>query len=277
MSHSTTAIEAISAIPGWRADDVFIEELKGGLTNRSFMVIRGADTFVLRLDAAHTAAFMLDRRRETAILRSAAQAGLAPEVVFADPEAGILLCAFLPGQVWSVNDLGDTANIESLCELLRKVHALPVSGNRFDASSAARRYAEKLQLRQELHSFALHCVDIVGSLPVAESMHCCHNDLIAQNIIATPELKLLDWEYACDNDPFFDLASLIGFHNLDQAAAERLLSAYTGGASAETRERLECQVRLYDAIQWLWLANRHLLSRNRQQAVRLENLQQRIR
>ena len=71
---------------------------------------------------------------------------------------------------------------------------------------------------------------------------------------------LLDWEYACDNDPLFDLASLIGYHNLSDKKAHDLLSAYAGGPDPAMADLLEEQVRLYDAIQWLWLANRHMIT-----------------
>jgi thiamine kinase len=277
MSGLLCAWDAIALVPGLDADNVSIMELKGGLTNRSFQVIHGDDTFVLRLDAEHTRLFNLDRVSELAILRSASDKGIAPELVHVDVDQGILLCRFLPGSVWTADHLEDQRNIDALCELLRRVHALPLSGVVFDAVAVARRYAVNLESRQGLHAFALHCEDVIGRAHTAGTVACCHNDIIAQNVIATPQLKLLDWEYACDNDPFFDLASLVGYHNLDDRLANALLESFAGGADSERREHLAEQVRVYDAIQWLWLANRHRLSPNPQQATRLENLQQRIR
>jgi thiamine kinase-like enzyme len=100
---------------------------------------------------------------------------------------------------------------------------------------------------------------------------------VAANVIDGGNLLLIDWEYSCDNDPMFDLASVIGFHNLDASLTDVLLSAYAGGADAALRERLDEQVRVYDAIQWLWLASRHLAVPIASQARRLEFLQQRIR
>jgi thiamine kinase len=274
MNSLLSPAEAIARIPGWNPAKVRIEELKGGLTNRSFAITRDDDRFVLRLDAAHTAAFNLDRTSEAAILKSAAAAGLAPEIVFADE--GILLSRYLPGRVWSAAEFEDTHNIDALCELLRRVHVLPLCGIRLDGAAVARRYADRLQQRLGLHTFALRCTEIIAGVPVSDTVRCCHNDVIAQNIISTPELKLLDWEYASDNDPLFDLASLVGFHNLGAETANALLDSYAGGADSVLREQLRGQIRLYDAIQWLWLANRHKLSRNSQQALRLEDLQQRI-
>ena len=83
--------------------------------------------------------------------------------------------------------------------------------------------------------------------------------------------------FVAGNDPLFDLASAIGFHNLDERRQQVFLDAYAGGADSELRERLARQLRIYDAIQWLWLANRQLASPRSEQARRLEELQQRIR
>jgi thiamine kinase len=276
MSSTMTPAEALSSIPGWDANAVRCTEIKGGLTNRTYLVERGTETFVLRLNAAHTSVFNLDRISEIGILKRAVAAGLAPELVFADVATGILLCRYIPGRSWGVSELDDDRNLEALADLLRRVHELPLSGIRFDPNAVAARYARTLEARPGLHAFASHCQRLIADIMSDGEFRCCHNDVVAANVIADPDLKLLDWEYACDNDPMFDLASLIGFHNLERDRQSVLLSAYAGGSDAEWTERLEIQVRLYDAVQWLWLANRQLITRSSAQAARLEELQQRI-
>ena len=145
-----------------------------------------------------------------------------------------------------------------------------------DLNLSAARYEEFLQRRHGLHTFASRCVDVISSVPAAGQLVCCHNDIVADNIISSQPLKLIDWEYASDNEPFFDLASIICFHNLDESKSHVLLDAYSGGANAELRERLIDQMRVFDAIQWLWLASRHLIVPRRENVARLEELQQRI-
>lgn len=268
--------EALSRIPGWGSDPAECRELKGGLTNRSYRIERGDDTFVLRLDAAHTAAFNLDRVSEIRILKHAAAAGLAPELVFADTDSGILLSRYVPGQTWDVSELDNDRNLEALAQLLRKVHQLPASGIKFDPNAVATRYTKSLEARPGLHAFASRCQQVIAGVSAYGEFRCCHNDVVAANVIADPDLKLLDWEYACDNEPMFDLASLVGFHNLRSDRQSVLVDAYAGGRNSESLERLEIQIRLYDAIQWLWLANRQIITQSPAQAARLEELQQRI-
>ena len=75
---------------------------------------------------------------------------------------------------------------------------------------------------------------------------------MAENIISAPAVRFLDWEYACDNDPLFDVAVVVAHHGLSDRQAGILLDACFGGYSGSFRERLGGQVRLYNALNWLW-------------------------
>jgi thiamine kinase-like enzyme len=184
---------------------------------------------------------------------------------------------FLPGPVWDRSSLDDRRNLERLGALLRAVHSLPASGAVLDAAAAARRYAATASRNPDLRAFAARCVEIVTALPASQTRTCCHNDVVAANILGASQLKLLDWEYACDNDPFFDLASVIAYHDLGNKHADRLLRSYTGGADRHAAERLELQRRLFDAIHWLWLAARSVITHDPEHRARLGQLRRRIR
>ncbi|MCH7893796.1 MAG: phosphotransferase family protein [Proteobacteria bacterium] len=276
MSAALDPAEALCLVPGWDATDCLIEELKGGLTNRVYKIGRGGEAYVLRLDDEKTQVFGLHRPRELGILRAASAAGLAPDIIYADAARGILLSRYIDGRVWTTGDLARRENIEALAEVLRRIHALPLSGERFDPVAVAGGYLGKLESRPELYAFGERCKAIVESAGEITVCCCCHNDVVAANVVATPGLVLLDWEYACDNDPMFDLASLIVYHELDAATANVLLNAYAGGEASELRERLAVQVRVYGAILWLWLATRQMLGANPSQARRLEKLRRKL-
>lgn len=277
MSEHLNAFEALALVPGWDPAECDVEELKGGLTNRTYHVRRSENEYVLRLDAEQAGFFQFDRSSELLILDKAGKAGLAPQVIHVDEDLGILATEFIHGRVWDDSDLESPDKLEALAELLRRVHALPLCGNRIDVLAVARNYENYLEKRHGLHAFATHCVQVISKVPVHDGPVCCHNDIVAANVIEGSKLTLIDWEFSCDNDPMFDLASAIGFHNLDERSSAIFLDAYAGGGDAELRGRLAEQVRVYDAIQWLWLASRHLVFPSSAQARRLEELQQRIR
>jgi thiamine kinase len=257
--------------------DFRIEAMAGGLTNRVYKLCGVDASYVLRLNADHTEAFGLDRHREISILEQASAAGLAPQIVHADVANGILLLHYIEGRAWTSDDLVSFKNLELLASLLRSVHALPLSGKKFDASAIADAYLGNLSAQPELHTIGVRCKALIDCVELSESWCFCHNDVVAANVIARPDLMLLDWEYACDNDPLFDLASLISYHGLDKTIADILLNAYAGGIDAGLRDRLNERVHLYAALHWLWLASREVHSPDRNQANRLVELELMLR
>ena len=90
--------------------------------------------------------------------------------------------------------------------------------------------------------------------PPPRELCCCHNDLVVANIINTPETRFLDWEYACDNDPLFDLATVTAHHELTPRQCDTLLDAYFDGDGRRWRSHLARQAGVYEALLYLWNA-----------------------
>ncbi len=241
---------ALALIPGW--ENASWRELSGGLSNRTWLVSTGARKAVLKIDSAPRVAPYNDRLAERNIQRIAENAALANRVLYASET--LYLTEFIEGEVWEAADLDNKKNLGALAKLLRRVHSLPLTGRRFNAIDAARRYVEKIDTNKS--AMTQRCVDTVQKLHAPQSLCCCHNDLVAANIIATPELRLLDWEYACDNDPFFDLATVVAHHELSGSQAGFFLDQYLDGDGERWRDKLEQQMTLYRALLWLWCASR---------------------
>ncbi len=268
--------EALAGIPGWANVDYRSSQLSGGLTNRSFLIERGADRFVLRLNAPHTEFFALDRETELKILRTAAQRDLAPEVLYSDIEEGILLSVFVPGEVWTPAHLKSSDNLERVAKLLGKVHTLPLSGSPFSAVAAAQKYIDAIGLQGPWLEIGERCQKVIRNNQSDVVGVCCHNDPVTGNIVESTSLLLLDWEYACDNDPYFDLAVIIAHHQLGQRDADILLSAYAGGLTAERQQLLRRQRRVYDALLWLWLAARNMATNDSQTIAEMAAVEARL-
>lgn len=279
MSADLTPLDALQQYLGWEADELKLRPLMGGLTNRSFDVHHGSGRFVLRLDTPFSQALGLDRERELRVLLQAFAAGLGPEVLFAAPEEGVLLTRFVEGSSWSRQDLDDDVNIGTVCSLLHRVHALPAIGHSFSPSAIAHGYFARLGACDEGREFAAHCVAVADAFASAlgdTETRCCHNDVVADNLLGKPKPLLIDWEYACDNDPFFDLASLTAYHRMSDALTVRWLAVFTGGSRPEHRERLALQRQLYDALLWLWLAVRDAKVPSKSQRESLKRLKNAI-
>ena len=250
MTASLTPEAVLAGIPGW--DGATVTELKGGLTNNSWLIVKGKKSGVLKIDHGLRGAPFNTRSAESYVQTAAAKAGLAAPVLFASD--GVYFTEYVEGAVWTRNSFGVPGNLERIAAALKRLHALPLTGRALDARVAAGRYVEKATgLDPQVIG---QCTDVISRMRLPHNLCCCHNDLVAENIITTPDLMFLDWEYACDNDPFFDLATVVEHHELDDAQVTRLLNAYLGGDGRRWRNHLEKQRKLYLSLLCLWMASR---------------------
>lgn len=245
-----TPQQALARIPGW--EGASCSELSGGLTNRTWLVCKGGREAVLKVDSTPRVAPFNERLAEQRIQTTAAEACLANRVLYADERT--YLTEFVEGEVWVENDFRIESNLEKLANLLRRLHSLPLSGRHFDAVDAGKSYVAGIDVRNS--DTAQRCVGIVQKLHAPHNLCCCHNDLVAGNIVAVPQLRLLDWEYACDNDPLFDLAIVVAHHELSERTADLFLDQYFDGDGTRWRAKLRQQMTLYNALVWLWYASR---------------------
>jgi len=247
---TATPDEVLAGISGW--EGAHWVELHGGLTNRTFRVTHGSRAGVLKIDDEFRAEPFNSRNAEATVQSNVAKAGLAPNVIDAGDQ--FYFSEYVDGVVWSRSCLAKDGNLEAIAAALKKLHSLPLSGRSFDARVAAKRYVERIR---SLDSAIIQkCTEIISSMRLPQNLCCCHNDLVAENIITTPELMFLDWEYACDNDPFFDLATIVEHHELDNSQVNRILNAYFGGDGERWRASLEKQRKLYLALLCLWMGSR---------------------
>lgn len=245
------AQRALTEIPGWQ--NARLRPLTGGLTGHTWLAEKGTERAVLKADATVRSLPFRDRNAEAGIQQVAAQHGLAGAVLYSSPT--VLLTEFVAGNIWQAADLATAENLHALGQTLAHVHALPPSGVRFDAPAAAKSYAARIGAQVDSTLVENH-VDIVCRTVMREPLRLCHNDLVVENIVATPSLKLLDWEYAADNDPLFDIAVVVAHHKLNDARSLQLLSAWSGGDGREFVGPLHEQVKMYRSLCWLWEAAR---------------------
>jgi len=246
MNAVRTPESVLAGVEGWEGAD--ISELVGGLTNRTWLVERDGRKAVLKIDAAPRGEPYSSRQAEASIQSIAAGHGLANAVLYADEVT--LLTEYVDGAVWSLDCLKDDDNIEQLALALRELHSLPLTGRTFDAMGAARGYARRIVAPDA--DTVKRCLKKIEAGPLPPNLCCCHNDLVVGNIINMPETRFLDWEYACDNDPFFDLATISAHHELTENQCGVLLDAYFDGDGERWYPQLMRQSSVYEALLYLW-------------------------
>ncbi|HMN45138.1 MAG TPA: choline/ethanolamine kinase family protein [Povalibacter sp.] len=249
--------DALSGIDLGRIDSV--ERIKHGLTNDSWLVSSEAGVFVVRRSNASEESLQINRRSEARILEAVARAGIGPEVICCDPDRHLLVTRYA-GATWTDAQATDSANIDRVALLLRRLHGLlpPRGIQSVDLANVIRGYAQTLERhgRPTDASLRQRAGQITAFLAAEPEPRLCHNDIHALNIVDDGALRLIDWEYAGVGERLFDLAAICVYHRYSKAQREHLLGGYLVEPSPQAWHRLELCCWLFDYIRELWMAVR---------------------
>ncbi len=233
------AIEALARIPLFDGVDraAIAAERLGGLTNRNYKIASPVGNFVLRLAGEGTEDY-IDRKVEEHNARVAAEAGVNAEVMFFDAGDGCMLCRYIEDSV-TMDEAGfrDPGRVARAGVAFRRLH------------DCGRQFETRFELFAKIDAY-LGLIDRLGApLPEgyadvqaeAEAVRAalgrhalplapCHCDPVAENFLDTgARMYIVDYEYAGNNDPMWDLGDLSVEANFDDARDRVFLEAYFGG------------------------------------------------
>lgn len=243
-----TLLEGVEQL---RGADIF-EKLPSGPASNSWLLTSGDEKFVARFDKPLAKLLGLDRHAELEVLHTVATVGIGPQIIWADPDKGVLVTSYIPGNAWSAGDVHDPVRLVKLALTLRHLHSLPPRGPVFAPGKMALAYAREAgsQCASRIAEQATKLSEKLLSETRRPAL--CHNDLVHSNIIGGETVRLIDWEYSAVGDPYFDLAIVVRHHQLKADRVEHFLGAYFGTPGKEHFSRLEAFCRLYDQLAALW-------------------------
>lgn len=259
----TVSLKLEQALGQWRHWQVaetlagqpeIIAVLGQGLSNFSVQVASRERRFVIRVDGVTPALHGINRQLEWRALNNAADAGLAPQPRYFNPDLGVLVCDYLQP------DSHQQQNIQDIAALVRAIHALPALHHRLDLRERITRY-EKLAsqrgsaLLQRVLQSREHIQGLLDA--VADSggeRVCCHNDLLAANrLLSAGQLWALDWEYCAMGSPWFELAVIACGEDYQGPEIETLAHAYLQRpASAGELTEFARYRSIYRYLELLW-------------------------
>jgi aminoglycoside phosphotransferase (APT) family kinase protein len=241
------------------AETAEIRALGGGLSARSYLVTAGARRHVLRLPVASAVAW-LDLAAEVRATRAAAAADLAPAVIAADIDAGLLLTEYCAAP-WSTGFAREPESVAAAARLLRSLHGLSVELPVYSTRGFALAYLGSLAdpkarpLSAEEKRWAAELSTLAAEFDTAHPPTAfCHNDLAAANILGDRSAaRLIDFEYAGRGAPLLDLASLAGMNGFAESQRRQLLESYYGTpATAPTMRELVRAIRIVRLLAYFW-------------------------
>jgi len=259
-----TALEALAEIPRFRGralDGVTVERL-GGLTNLVYRIADDNGASCLRVPGKGTEAY-IDRKVEAHNAKVAAASGVSPEVLYSDPQNGLMLSRYLEGC--------ETMTPESFCrragaparagQAFRRLHDHPGSFEfRFELFAMIDDYLALLEPLGAALPEGYH--DVVREAgPVREALAAhplplapCHCDPLCENFLDDGQrMWIVDWEYSGMNDPLWDLGDLSVEAGFSEVHDREMIAAYFPAAPrASEVGRMVIYKAMCDLLWTLW-------------------------
>jgi aminoglycoside phosphotransferase (APT) family kinase protein len=181
---------------------------------------------------------MSDPTNSFACMKSGAERGIAPRVLYASIEDRVSITDFVESRPLSSEEI-----LARLPNTLRTLHSLPPFpraklGNYFDMMDRyLGRLAKSLPESEAKDLFDIYA-QVAHVYPRSDRSNwvSCHNDLKPENVLFDGErVWLVDWEASFLNDRYLDLAVVANFAVNSEADEEAFLLNYFGEAAGEYR------------------------------------------
>jgi thiamine kinase-like enzyme len=241
----------------WPGREPALSPLTSGITNANVKVELDGEAFVVRLPGADTELLGIDRHAELEATRTAAAAGVGPDVV--DFVQGCLVTRFLEGEPIPMDDLQREDVLRHVVRSIRAIHASPPIPSAFPVFGIVERYRDLAAERGvpvpaaygTAHEIAGRIERVFRRDPMPPTT--CHNDLLNANFLRDGDhVWIVDYEYAGMGDPFFDLGNLSINNGLGPDAQETLLRLYLGDVRDVHRARLGLMRVMSDFREAMW-------------------------
>ncbi len=238
-----------------------------GLTNINHLVVVGDDRFVVRLPGEGTSEY-INRGEEEVAARSAAACGVNAEVIFFDATDGLMVTRFIDDSTtMDAEQFTDLGAVARAGHAFRRLHstAAPFATD-FKLFPMIDEYKALLSSKGATLPHGYETVQrqaervraALEDAPV--SLVPCHCDPLCENFLDTGErMYIIDYEYAGNNDPMWDLGDLSVEGGFAPNQDEALLRAYFDGEPPPSqRGRMIGYKALCDLLWTLWGVIQHV-------------------
>jgi thiamine kinase-like enzyme len=241
----------------WAGREAVLTPITSGITNANVKVEVDGEAFVVRLPGTDTELLGIDRHAELEATRTAAVAGVGPEVF--DFVEGCLVTRFVEGAPIPIEDLQRGDVLALVVRSIREIHGAAAIPSTFPVFRIVERYRDLAAERDVPIPDAYHRARgpaerierAFATNPVPEAT--CHNDLLNANFLRDGDhVWIVDYEYAGMGDPFFDLGNLSINNGLGTEAQETLLRLYLGDIRDVHRARLGLMRMMSDFREAMW-------------------------
>ncbi len=253
--------EVVARISDWKGRNISVHPLSGGLTNTNFKVEVDGIPYFVRVPGESTELLAIDRKNEYHNTKAAAEAGVAPKVLYHLPEYDVMVIEFLNGKTMSKDSLNEMGMPTRMAQAIKKLNQGPRFFSDFNMFRLTEYYLRLCKDRGiRIPDGYLIRMPAVNQIEMAMSARPlpsvpCNNDLLAENYIDDgKQLWLIDYEYSGNNDPTFELGNTCQEMQFNDGQINEVCEAYFGRATLDMIARMKLNMIMSDVGWGLWAA-----------------------
>lgn len=227
------------------------ERLMGGMSNYTYIFEVDNKKYTFRIPGKNAEKFV-DRIIEEKNIELVSQLNLNNNTLFLDPKSGFKIAEYLEGKPLSEDNPLD--HLKEASEVLHHIHQSGLKAiNNYAPKDRLALYESYLDEYEYTHT--KRYIDLKASWQALSSQYMddsrltlSHGDSQISNFLITKEgLRLMDWEFTGNNDPFYDIAC---FGNNDFNHALSLLPVYLSKEPTTKDFNRLYFFRAYQCLQW---------------------------
>ncbi len=216
------------------SDDVVVDSfgpMESGMTNDSYLFACNKGQFILRMPGKGSEA-LIDRRQEYEVYQLIEDKGLADELLYFDPDTGIMITRFIPGA--RVCNPKNESDLKKFIQILKRFHSMRLKVDHFFDpwerlnyyeslwSGSSSVYHNYLEMKEKIRDICLWIQDQSRDIILS------HIDSVADNVLLDDEgnTYLIDWEYAAMQDKDIDIAMFAVYSLLNKSEIDHLIDLY---------------------------------------------------
>lgn len=233
-----------------------------GLNNNNYLINYYNNKYVLRIPNKNN----IDFAHENIILNLVNSKFITPSIIYHNKESGILLSKYIENSQIDEKTPDNINFMRELTKTLKTLHNLKCE-RLFDPINEIKINISKL--KEINYNFIVNIDLIINkldeiSLRVKEDviLGLCHNDLNPSNILySNHKVYLIDFEYSCMCDIYFDLATFCWL--LTDTQKNMFIENYFGYTSNTIKNKLNDYLFIVKLNNAIWSINKHLYETNK--------------
>lgn len=230
-----------------------LKKLKNqGLCNTIYKLTTNKKEYLIRV-FNHTHLDENSREYEFSVQKKAYLKDIAAKPYLLDENNSLMICEFLKGKH---KEKLNKKDLNNLVGAIKKLHTIKISKKVYNLKKDFKYYKKILKDKKSQETVKNSLKELKKIQKYKFEAVTSHHDINVNNVLFHKNsLKLIDWEFACVNDRFFDLANICFEFKLNENQEKQVLKRYFKKIRKKDMKKLASYKIIYENLWILWFKN----------------------